>query len=171
MNRDIRITRSQASRGWEPVGGDEEEGVIIRFGVDCFACPILKLFLIVCCWHTPMMRFRSLGWWRSRCAVRSDSELADRLAALLHQRESGSHSIGDIWRRHRLSCPSREELGSYLLRALPDEHIQWIRLHLEKIGCRCSSPTLRICGFSQEADNTSASRRQRIFQSSVGRLP
>lgn len=43
-------------------------------------------------------------------AVRADSALAERLAQWIRQRDSGVHSVGEIWRRHRLSCPGRETL-------------------------------------------------------------
>ena len=49
--------------------------------------------------------------------LRNTTELRDRLAELISRRDSGVHTLGDIWRRNRLSCPSREELGSFLLGA------------------------------------------------------
>lgn len=49
--------------------------------------------------------------------LREDAELRQRLAAVIGRQDAGLHSIGVIWRRNRLSCPSREELGQYLLGA------------------------------------------------------
>jgi len=43
-------------------------------------------------------------------ALRADEELQKRLAAINGRRDAGVHSLGEIWRRHRLSCPSREQL-------------------------------------------------------------
>ena len=53
-------------------------------------------------------------------ALRSDESLAGLLADINGRRDAGVHSLGGVWRRARLSCPSREQLGSYLLEALPD---------------------------------------------------
>ena len=68
--------------------------------------------------------------------LRADSGLARQLAAVVSRRDSGVHSIGGIWRRHRLSCPSREQLGSYLLDVLSDDWTAYIAFHLDEIGCR-----------------------------------
>ena len=48
-------------------------------------------------------------------ALRNDPQLTAQLVEIIAQRDAGQHSLGDIWRRNRLSCPSREQLGSYLL--------------------------------------------------------
>ena len=59
--------------------------------------------------------------------LRNDPSLREKLGNLIAQRDSGVHSIGDIWRRHRLSCASREEIGSFLLGAMSDEKMEYIR--------------------------------------------
>ena len=48
-------------------------------------------------------------------ALRQSESLRLVLRAVLQERDRGDHSIGAIWRRQRLSCPAREQLGSYLL--------------------------------------------------------
>ena len=58
------------------------------------------------------------------------------VASLLdRQVEPGEHSVGAIWRRQRLSCPPREQLGSYLLGVLDDDVQNYIQFHLQTIGC------------------------------------
>src|SRR5579871_6200587 len=74
---------------------------------------------------------------RIEAAAREQSDLARRLAAIHARRDSGSHSLGEIWRRHRLSCPTRNEMGSFLLGVLPKEHAAYISFHLQEAGCRC----------------------------------
>src|SRR5262245_43884962 len=69
-------------------------------------------------------------------ALRDDEELKTRLATAVGRRDAGVHSLGAIWRRHRLSCPPREQLGSYLLGVLDADHAEYVRFHLETIGCR-----------------------------------
>lgn len=101
--------------------------------------------------------------------LRSDDQLRRRLAQLIGRRDSGVHTVGDIWRRHRLTCPSRELLGSYLLGAMMDEQADYVRFHLEQIGCRFCQSNLDDLSASHHRDAVTA-RRKRYFQSSVGRL-
>lgn len=104
-------------------------------------------------------------------ALRSDPGLIDRLTAINGRRDAGVHTLGEIWRRHRVSCPARQELGSYLLGALAPEHEQYIQFHLETVGCRlCQANVLDL--KAQQAGHTSAAttRRTKYFQSSAGML-
>ncbi|MFY7969772.1 MAG: hypothetical protein ACOVNV_11795, partial [Pirellulaceae bacterium] len=56
--------------------------------------------------------------------LRSDDTLRQRLQVLAQQHDQGVHSLGEIWRRHRLSCPTRSELGAMLLEALSPEQTE-----------------------------------------------
>src|SRR5262245_47673020 len=69
-------------------------------------------------------------------ALRNDGELQKRITAVNGRRDAGVHSLGEIWRRHRLSCPTREQIGSYLLGVLSDGESDYIKFHIESIGCR-----------------------------------
>jgi hypothetical protein len=103
-------------------------------------------------------------------AVRGDGDLLRRLAAINARRDAGVHSLGEIWRRNRLTCPTREQLGSYLLNVLPDETVAYIRFHLRNIGCRYCDANLADLQ-SQQAERATADRRRRkFFQSSAGYL-
>lgn len=101
--------------------------------------------------------------------LRSDEMLRKRLTAVIAQRDNGVHTVGDIWRRHRLSCPTREELGSYLLGAMMDDQSDYIKFHLEQIGCRFCQSNFEDLSASHHRDAVIA-RRKKYFQSSVGRL-
>jgi hypothetical protein len=105
-------------------------------------------------------------------ALRSDEALAGRLAATIGRRDAGVHTLGAIWRRNRLTCPSREELGSYLLGVLDAGHAEYIRFHLETIGCRCCAANLEDLRGEEAASESTESqkRRTRYFQSSAGHL-
>lgn len=105
-------------------------------------------------------------------ALRDDSALVDRLATIVGKQDAGVHSIGATWRRHRLSCLSREQLGSYLLRILDAEQNEYVRFHLEKIGCRLCNASLEDLSQQHAATNAEAveSRRSKYFQSSAGYL-
>ena len=62
-------------------------------------------------------------------AIRNDRGLLEKLATINSRRDSGVHSIGEIWRRHQLSVPTREELGGYLLGILsPEQRCSNVRI-------------------------------------------
>ncbi|HEY2786527.1 MAG TPA: hypothetical protein VGJ05_16295 [Fimbriiglobus sp.] len=68
-------------------------------------------------------------------AVRTVPEIAALLQAVRDELDRGEHSVGAIWRRERLSCPSREQLGQHLLGATPPDLGVYVEFHLETIGC------------------------------------
>jgi hypothetical protein len=104
-------------------------------------------------------------------ALRHDDALQHRLTAINGRRDAGVHSLGDVWRRHRLSCPSREQLGSYLLGVLPRDAADYIAFHLSTIECRYCAASIADLQAQQSAAETEVTRRrQKYFQSSVGHL-
>ena len=104
-------------------------------------------------------------------ALRVDHLLARRLAGIHSRRNAGVHSLGEIWRRHRLSCPSRQQLGSLLLGALPDDLARYVRFHVEVAGCRyCQANLADMEGRQAEAGDAAQTRRRKYFQSSAGYL-
>ena len=90
----------------------------------------------------------------------------------MRRRDAGVHSVGEIWRRQRLSCPSREQLGSFLLGALDDgPHANYITFHLQKIGCRfCQANLEDLRRQQEETAETVKTRRTKYFQSTAGHL-
>jgi len=103
--------------------------------------------------------------------LRKDPELREQLAAINARRDAGVHSLGEIWRRHRLSCPPRDQLGSYLLDALPDEQAEYIAFHLEVVRCRyCLANLADLERQEAESPDVVENRRQKYFQSSAGYL-
>jgi hypothetical protein len=104
-------------------------------------------------------------------ALRSDAVLARQLAAINARRDAGVHSLGEIWRRQRLSCPTREQLGSYLLGALPKEAADYLGFHVEVIGCRvCRANLADLQKQQSESGDVAQTRRRKYFQSSAGYL-
>jgi hypothetical protein len=104
-------------------------------------------------------------------AVRDDPSLARELAAIHARRDSGVFSLGEIWRRHRLSCPSRVALGNLLLGVLADEEARYARFHLDVVGCRyCQANLADLENAMKETREAAASRRRKYFQSSAGYL-
>jgi hypothetical protein len=108
---------------------------------------------------------------RIEAAVRDHAELAQRLAAINGRRDAGLHSLGAVWRRHRLTCPSRGEMGSLLLGALSADHASYIRFHLQEVGCRyCQANHDDLVRQQAEAGEVGVQRRRKYFESSAGYL-
>jgi len=104
-------------------------------------------------------------------ALRSDAALAKQLSAIHARRDCGVHSLGEIWRQHRLSCPTRDELGSYLLATIDPACESYLRFHLEVIGCRfCLANLADLQAQQAETPALAERRRTRFFQSSAGYL-
>ncbi len=104
-------------------------------------------------------------------ALRDDPSLVDRLAAINARRDAGLHSLGEIWRRHRLSCPTRQQLGSYLLGAVPDATADYLDFHVEVVGCRyCRANLADLKNRQAEESQDVDTRRRKYFQSSAGFL-
>ena len=106
-------------------------------------------------------------------ALRESPALRGRLQALARRRDQGVHSVGEIWRRGRLSCPSRSELGSFLLGALEGELASYIQFHIHNVGCRACAANLDDLQHSQavQAAEEVTQRRRKYFESSAGYLP
>jgi hypothetical protein len=104
-------------------------------------------------------------------ALRESEALRRRLRALMQERDRGEHAIGAIWRREHLTCPTREQLGSYLLEVLDEGLQDYIRFHLETIGCAsCLANKADLEASLREPTPKAQERRRRYFQSSAGYL-
>ncbi|MES1213859.1 MAG: hypothetical protein ABUL64_04655 [Singulisphaera sp.] len=104
-------------------------------------------------------------------AARADGALLRRLAGINARRDVGSHTLGEIWRFHRLSCPTRAELGSSLLGVLAAAEDDYIKFHLNVVGCRyCQANWNDLVNQQAEAAEEKATRRRKYFQTSAGYL-
>lgn len=109
---------------------------------------------------------------RIEALLRQQPELLELLAQTNARRDAGLHSLGEIWRRHRLSCPSRDQLGGYLLLTLPADFRRYVEFHLSVAGCRyCQANLADLQSQQAEAAEAQQNRRRRYFQSSAGLLP
>jgi hypothetical protein len=100
-------------------------------------------------------------------ALRQSEPLRQELRGLMQERDRGEHSLGAIWRRRRLSCPTREQLGSYLLGALETEHRDFVLFHLETVGCSfCLANLSDLQALQKEPPAKTRERRKRIFETS-----
>lgn len=104
-------------------------------------------------------------------ALRQSEPLQRLLRAVMQERDRGEHSLGAIWRRERLSCPTREQLGSYLLQVLDEPLQDYITFHLTTIGCAyCQANLADLQAHHQESTPRTRDRRRRFFESSAGLL-
>ena len=102
-------------------------------------------------------------------ALREAEPLRQTLRQLIQERDRGEHSVGAIWRRNRLSCATREQLGSYLLAILADEHRLYIDFHITTIGCAYCLANLTDLKRQQQEDHDQVKRRRsRYYESSAG---
>ena len=101
-------------------------------------------------------------------SLRGSASLRQRLEDVRQARpDSAIHTLGAIWKRSRLSCPDREDLGSYLIEALDPEYHSYITFHLDVIECPyCLANLADLRGqFAADAPS-SQTRQRRYFQSS-----
>jgi len=74
-----------------------------------------------------------------------------------------------IWQSYRLSCPKRSTIGAYLLETLDDNWHEYVRFHLNRLGCRfclANLEDLRQKGREKDSQDIYA----RIMESTVGFL-
>ncbi len=104
-------------------------------------------------------------------ALRESEALRQQLRALIQTHDRGEHSLGAIWRRRRLSCPSRDQLGSYLLQTLDDDVQEYIAFHLDVVSCPfCQANLVDLRARREEEAPKAQARRRRFFESSAGLL-
>ena len=122
----------------------------------------------LCAWLDEMLPGERMSELETE--LRESQHLRNRVATIARNRDTGLHSVGEIWRRNRASCPSRAELGGLLLGTLEAEAADYVEFHIRTVGCRyCIANLEDLESETQQADAAST-RRHRFFQSSAGYL-
>ncbi len=104
-------------------------------------------------------------------ALRDSEPLRRQLRLLMQESDRGEHSLGAIWRRQRLTCATREQLGSFLLGALHSDLRAYLQFHLHTVGCSfCLANLADLQALQQESSEKVRRRRRRFFESSAGIL-
>ena len=81
--------------------------------------------------------------------------------------EEGEDSLlSEIWEEYRPSCPKRTTLGGYLLGTLDEPWTQYIKFHVETLGCRFC--TANLDDLRRETQGAQDAFRERVLQSTVG---
>ncbi len=104
-------------------------------------------------------------------ALRNSEPLRRLLRQAMQERDRGEHSLGAVWRRERLTCPTREQLGSYLLQLLDDALQDYIEFHLRTVACPfCQANLADLQALQNDTTTRSSARRRRFYESSAGFL-
>ena len=101
-------------------------------------------------------------------ALRDSSELRARLEDVRQDRgDPNLHTLGAIWRRGRLTCPTRQQLGSFLLDALDPNLSGYLKFHLDVVECPfCQANLADLKAKSSQPAAAVKSRHNRILKSS-----
>ena len=102
-------------------------------------------------------------------ALRDSEEMRRRLRVAREERDRGEHSLGAIWRRERLSCPTREQLNGHLHGILDADFEKYVQFHLTTVACATCLANLDDLKAKQ-AGAAQTRRRRKILDSSVGVL-
>ncbi len=103
-------------------------------------------------------------------SLRESEPLCRELAVLARERDQGGFTVGEVWRRERLSCPTRSQLGSFLLEVLDTGPQDYVRFHLETVGCRVCAANLADLQQATTPAPEKQRRRRKYFDSSAGYL-
>lgn len=104
-------------------------------------------------------------------AIRDQPALQALVHQIRHEVDRGEHSVGAIWRRERLSCPTREQLAGFLQEILDPAHAGYVEFHLKVISCPyCQANYDDLSRLQAEGAEVRTKRRKRILDSSAGVL-
>lgn len=96
------------------------------------------------------------------------SELDDSLLGAMSEVQAGT-TVGDVWRRQRITCLKRGTLGQYLLGVLEEPWLSYTQFHLDVVACPMCLANLEDLQ-QEEAGHDPATGSSQLFASSVGFL-
>jgi len=103
-------------------------------------------------------------------ALRNQPDLRNRLARLIESFGLDEIAPGTVWKNFQLSCPSRENWGSFLLGVLDPQTADYCRFHLDVVECDfCRANVEDLKERTLTASSQLQQRHRRIFHSSVGK--
>ena len=98
-------------------------------------------------------------------AIKSDSDLLQRLSVINSRRDAGVHTLGEIWRRNQIGVPSAEVMGNYLLDVLDEEQTAYIKFRMEQLKCPFTVALYDdLLAKQTESAELSASRREKFYK-------
>jgi hypothetical protein len=99
--------------------------------------------------------------------IRGSAAVRSRLSQVREERDRGEHSLGAVWRRERLSCPTREQLSGYLHEVLDDGLHAYVEFHLKTVACPTCQANLDDLKEKQAESQATGRRRRRYFEQSA----
>lgn len=122
--------------------------------------------------HVAVIKHRCLVELRERILRRlsAPTDLADLFTGADGPiPESADCMVAEIWQEQRLSCPKRSTLGAHLLGTLEPAWADYVRFHLDVLGCRFCRANLEDLQQQTAVENVQRFR-DRIMESTVGFL-
>lgn len=102
--------------------------------------------------------------------LRESPALQQRAAILLRRRDQGGHTLGEIWRRHRLSCPTRGQMSDYLNGVAEPGFAGYLEFHIHEAGCAPCNANLEDLRRGQADPAEQRQRERKFYDSSAGKL-
>lgn len=104
-------------------------------------------------------------------ALRDKPEIVALFHEVRQEADASGHTLGGVWRRERISCPTRDQLGAYLLEALDPDQLDYVKFHLTSVGCAfCQANLDDLEKLNAEPAEPAKKRRRRIMDSTAGAL-
>jgi len=104
-------------------------------------------------------------------AMRTDATVVARMSQINRMRDSGVHTLGEIWRQHQVGVPDRSVIGQYLLGVLPKPHADYIDFRLNILKCPYTMALVTDLRNQQaESAEKTQRRRGKYYESSAGLL-
>ncbi len=104
-------------------------------------------------------------------ALRDQPAVRELFDQVRQEADRGDHSLGAVWRRERITCPTRDQLGGYLLGAVDPDFADYVKFHLAVIGCPvCQANLDDLERLNAEPPVATRGRRKRIVESTAGVL-
>jgi hypothetical protein len=67
--------------------------------------------------------------------ARDNPDVMAQIAEARDALNRGDHSLGAIWQENQVSCPAREQLGTYLMQTGDPDYHDYVTFHLTVIEC------------------------------------
>lgn len=100
--------------------------------------------------------------------LRGSEDLMDVYNALILTYSNEEHSVGAIWQRNRLSCPTREQLSNFLLDAMSDDLRAYIQFHLQTVDCPfCQAQLEELKALKKAGKKAAPGRANQTLQEGV----
>ncbi len=116
--------------------------------------------------HVALIKHRCLSRVRERAAELLGEAVGESSGAEGARDDS---LLTEVWEAQRPSCPKRSTIGAYLLGTLEPGWRDYVRFHIETLGCRFCRANLDDLK-QQTAEPQRDALRDRIMQSTVGFL-